>query len=497
MHFISNFFIFLSFIIFCQEINADIIDQSGTRWPNPDWKIADHQNEKMASKQCQNFEKFSMQNKKFTTEGLVVIKDGELQYENYEAKYNKDTPHVLWSVSKTITGALLGTAVRDNMISLDQNLNEFYPRPELAENYQQIKIKNLFYLDSGFIWDEFYQGEVERSPVLNMLYGEGHLDIVEYASSRPIIPEGPGYKWNYSTGTPAITMGVLKKIYADKYDEMPWINFFNPLQMIHVVFERDHQGVFNGGSAAYATPRDMAKIGYMYLNHGMWNGKTILPKSWIDQTLQVSPGYLSNGTIIHDITDDGVYGGSMWLNHAVKKGFGKPYPYSPPDMFLAMGHFGQLIIILPTQNMVIARTGHDENYNSHIDEFVTRAIACFSEPNYPIGKYIPPPKSSTSTFSSIYKTLKTGIKSNIIQATVAKNICSCHFVSGLDVKTCLKRSNIPLASILTNVAVGDHFIEAKLSKFSKFFLAVAGIHNGEIANANYDSANPQYGCTLD
>ena len=256
-------FIIFTFIFFLSLVTrADIIDSSGTRWPVPEWHIADKMSERMQTPQCQDFLTFSTKSKSFLTEGLVVIKDGTLMYEGYDSKYRFSTPHILWSVSKTITGALLGTAVRDGRISLEQNLNEFYPRPDAGDAYQEIKIKNLFYLDTGFIWNEYYSGDVKQSPVLNMLYGTGHADIAGFATSKEVIPEGPGHQWNYSTGTPAITMGVLKKVYGDDYDDMPWKALFNPLSMTNVTFERDHLGVFNGGSSVFATPREMAKLGY-------------------------------------------------------------------------------------------------------------------------------------------------------------------------------------------------------------------------------------------
>jgi CubicO group peptidase (beta-lactamase class C family) len=482
--------------IFAIVAKADIVDVTGIRWPIPDWNIAGQTEERMANKQCQDFINFSRYSKKFLTEGLVIIKDGVLQYEGYEKHYNETTPHILWSVSKTITGALLGIAVRDGKISLEQNLNEYVPRPDASENYQQIKIKNLFYLDTGFIWDEYYSGDVVKSPVLSMLYGPGHTDIIDYATSKKIISQGPGYQWNYSTGTPAITMGILKQVYGDTYDDMPWKSFFNPLAMTNVRFERDHKGIFNGGSSAFATPRDMAKIGYLYLNRGVWNGNEILPEDWINKTLEVSPGYLSKGTVIHNITDDGVYGGSIWLNRALNKGFGKPYPYSPEDMFMALGHYGQMIIVLPTQKMVIARTGYDQEYNSNIDEFVSRAISCFDDPNYPIGKNIPPPKSTNPTLGKIFETIKTGLRTNIMQAAVAKTICSCHFISGLDVKTCMARSHLPLAKQLTRVKIVNNTVYAKLSKFAKLFVHIFGFQADPIAKASYDINHPEFGCTL-
>ncbi len=490
---ISSLFIIL-LLAFSQNTYSDVVDSSGIRWPIPSWKITANSDERMSTKQCQDFIKFSTKSYNFLTEGLVVIKNGELQFEHYDSKYTADTPHILWSVTKTITGALLGIAVRDGKISLDQRLNEFYPRQEKA--YQDIKIENLFYLDTGFLWNEYYTGSVHNSPVLRMLYYDGHTNMSKFAADQPVIKEGPGYKFNYSTGTPAITMGVLKKAYGDAYDQMPWVTLFKPLGMTNIRFERDQEGVFNGGSSGFATPREMAKLGYLYLNEGMWNGEEILPPSWIEKTTQVSPGYLSEGTVIRNITDDGVFGGSIWLNKPVKKGFGKPYPTLPENMLLAMGHYGQLIAIFPTQKMVIARTGYDMEFNSKLDEFFSRAISCFDDPNYPIGKNIPAPEYSKLTWPALLKTLKSGLKTNVLFSAIAKTACSCYFISGIDIGTCIDRSNIPLISKLANVSIRGNTAIVSQTKYAKVLIAAYGKKPGQLAYASYDQTHPEFGCTL-
>jgi CubicO group peptidase (beta-lactamase class C family) len=461
--------------------------------------VAPLEKERMTSQQCSDFVKFSTTAKDFFTEGLVVIKDGVLQFEYYESKYNAFRPHILWSVSKTITGALLGTAVKDGKIHLEEKLSELYPIESMDENYRKINVKNLFYLDAGFIWEEFYSGDVKKSSVVNMLYKKGHSDMATFAASAPIISQGPGYKFNYSTGTPTITMGVLKNVYGQDYDQMPWKNFATPMGLKSFVFEKDASGTFNGGASTYATPRDMAKIGYMYLNNGHWDNQVILTEDWVKKTLSVSPGYLSEGTVITNIHEQRVYGGSIWLNKKVKSDLGKPYPYSPEDMYLAIGHDGQLIIVLPTQKMVIARTGNDGEYNSKIDEFVSRAISCFADPDYPIGKNIPPTKDKTSMKSRL-ETLKSGIEANILQPSVAKSVCSCFFVVGLDIKTCLERSKIPMAAKMANVIVkendgrnGLYSVEAQPSILGQ----ALGLKTKNLPRAFYDSSHPEFGCTLE
>jgi hypothetical protein len=350
------------------------------------------------------------------------------------------------------------------------------------------------------VWDELSE-EVAQNPVIGMLYGIGHEDMASFAVKKKIIKEGPSYKWNYSTGTPTITMGVLKKIYGNEYyEELPWRNLFNPLGITTAIFERDPSGTFIGGAGGFATLRDLAKIGYLYLNGGQWRGEVILTPEWIQKMLTPSPGYVSPGTVITDITEDGVYGGSIWLNRQVKKGFGKPYPYSPEDMYLAVGLLGQLIIMLPTQKMIIVRTGYGFNFNNKIDEFVSRAISCFHDPNYPVGKEIPPNKNPNNLgLGKIIKNVKNAVQANTLQASIAKTVCSCHLVSGIDIPTCLQRNDFTLAKLLTKLEVkkniefdGKIGIQVKLARFARLFK----LHYGNSALASYDPNHAEYGCTL-
>ncbi len=467
------------------------------RWPMPNWEVDSDRDQTMGLPQCKAFVNFTMKTNGFTTDGLVVVKDGLLQYEAYSSLYDEHKPHLLWSISKTITGILLGTAVKERKVNLTQKLAAFYPLGKKDENYEKITLSNLLYLDAGFTWSEFYSGDVKNSSVVNMLYGIGHFDMASYAAQRPLIVQGPNYEWNYSTGTPTLTMGVLKKAYGKNYDQMPWKNFAEPLGLEHFTFERDASGTFAGGALTFATPREMAKIGYLLLNNGKWENKTILTEDYIQKMLTVSPGYMSSGTVIKDITDDGVYGGSIWLNRAMKPGFGKPYPYSPEDMFLAIGHYGQLIIILPSQKMVIARTGFDKNYNGRIDEFVSRAISCFADPSYPIGKYIPPPKKDGGPLSGIIETLKSGISANILQPTLAKNMCSCHFVSKISEKNCYERSYVPMAKTFATVSMTSQGGMTTVKALPTLLGATLGLDSENLPVAKFDSNHPELGCTLD
>lgn len=463
----------------------------------PDWDKAEN-SDQLNSIQCSDFRRFAVNSKDFNTEGLIVIKDGVLQYEHYDLLYGPNTPHILWSVSKTITATLLGIAEREGKINSENYLFDYYQQKKPDKNFKNIKIKNLLYLDTGMLWNE-KSHEVDENPLVAMLFGAGKNDMAQFASNQKIIKQGPGYRWNYSTGTPTITMGILKKIYGANDTQMPWRNLFNPLGMTSAVFEKDHSGTFIGGSATFATPRDMAKLGYLYLNKGKWNGEIILTEEWMKKMMSPSPGYISRGTVITDITKEGVYGGSFWLNQEVKKGLGKPYPHVPEDMYMALGLYGQFIIMLPTQKMIIVRTGYDNDYHYKIDEFISRAISCFDDPNYKIGISKLNPHNGNLGLSTLVRNVKNGLEANTLQGGIAKIICSCHYVSGIDIPTCIKRNNFSMTKLLTKVSArenpepgGEVAIQVRLNRFARLFK----LDYGNSAKAIYNPEFPQFGCTL-
>jgi hypothetical protein len=214
--------------------------------------------------------------------------------------------------------------------------------------------------------------------------------------------------------------------------------------------------------------------------------------------LTPSPGYLSPGTVITNITDDGVYAGSLWLNRPLKKGFGKPFPKSPEDMYFAQGFMGQLLIMLPSQNMIIARTGYDVDANSKIDAFVSRAISCFDNPNYKVGKILPT-KKVKMTMNKLIKNIRNIFEANTLQASIAKTVCSCHLVSGVDINTCLERNNFSFSKYITKIAVqkgilfdGNISVQVHLSRFFKLF----HLNAKNSAKAVYNPEHPEFGCTL-
>jgi CubicO group peptidase (beta-lactamase class C family) len=216
-----------------------------------------------------------------------------------------------------------------------------------------------------------------------MLYLSGSGDMARYALDQPMA-DAPGARWNYSGGNVNLLMAELGRFAGEGYEELPWRLLFDPLGMGRegpVVVERDAAGTFVGSSYVHMTPRDMARLGQLHLQDGVWEGRRILPEGWVEAArtpvavqgrLELGPDYIAY------VDREGLYGQrSFWLNLEVP-GLATQFPQAPRDLYLAAGHYGQIILILPSQGLVIARTGHDAEYWSKIDALATKAIACFA-----------------------------------------------------------------------------------------------------------------------
>ncbi|MFO0677647.1 MAG: serine hydrolase [Polyangiaceae bacterium] len=363
-----------------------------------------------APARCKDFVEYSFgkrgdaaKKRGFRADGMVVLKDNQVVYEHYRAPWTRETPHALWSASKSVSHALLGTAVMDARLA-EQNIgfgtkvSTYYPRPELpnTSSYFDVTLDHLVHMGAGFQWSESYAAGLRNSSVTQMYYGDQFFDMAGFASGRPMIAEGPGKKWNYSSGNTNLVMGVLKRAYgasgedgAAAYDAMPWTNLFDVLGMESAAVERDSKGVFIGATYIHMRPIDMAKIGMLYLDDGMWNGKRLLPEGWVTDARTIADVYKADPDKVDSLEADGVYAGGFWLNANAKfkaknpseiDAENKPYPRTDENMFGAFGHYGQYIFVFPTQRLVIVRTGNDTDFTFPrvLDEFYVRTKACFA-----------------------------------------------------------------------------------------------------------------------
>lgn len=273
------------------------------------------------------------------TSAVVIVYKDHLIYERYADGYDAATPIIGWSMAKSLTNAMVGIMVKHERLRIDaQNLTDTWA----GDQRKNISWNDLLQMQSGLQWKEDYGSP---SPATRMLFKSNN--VFETVVAQPLAHK-PGTKWYYSSGNSNIISGLLRKKFEHDpaYLHFPREKLFKPAGMHSAVIETDAAGNFVGSSFAYATARDWARFGMLYLHDGKAGEKQILSKEWVQYTRQPAAH------------SEGAYGAHFWLNR------GKKYPDVPADMFSANGFKGQRVFIFPSHELVVVRMG---NGKKHID----------------------------------------------------------------------------------------------------------------------------------
>ena len=290
------------------------------------------------------------------TRATIIIYDGNIIAEEYADGFNKNTVMLGWSVSKSLTAAMIGILVKKEKISVD------LPAPVASwknTKKQKITIKNLLQQTSGL---DFVENYARPANVVKMLFSKG--DMAAYAESLPLKYE-PGTVFNYSSGNSIILSGCIRKIVGEKdYHAFPYKELFHKINAYSFLLEPDASGSFVGSSYSYATARDFARFGLLYYNNGTWNGEQILPKNWVKESVQPSSADKRKQ-----------YGYQLRLNGYDEKDTSKRcFPGLPNDLYFAHGYGGQDIYIIPSKKLVVVRLGLYQMKENHFLKDIIQSI---------------------------------------------------------------------------------------------------------------------------
>ena len=214
-------------------------------------------------------------------DSLLVVRHGKIVVEAYYTPYTAGIPHAVNSVTKAVISTLTAIAFRDGL--LDNPIHralDYFDRSGIAnvdDRKEAITIQSLLDMTSGIEWTEPLDGrpdsmfEMERSP-----------NWVNFVLDRPM-SSAPGETFNYNSGNPHLLSAIITKLTGMSALEYAKTKLFDPLGISDVYWRRDPQGISCGGFGLYLLPRDMAKIGYLYLRNGAWKGTQLLPSAWIDK----------------------------------------------------------------------------------------------------------------------------------------------------------------------------------------------------------------------
>jgi CubicO group peptidase (beta-lactamase class C family) len=273
------------------------------------------------------------------TRAVVVIRDGQIVGERYGQRIAPDTPLLGWSMTKSIMNALVGILVREGRLSLDGAARvDSWRGP--GDSRSRITLDHLMHMSSGLRFDEDMTSPL--TDVTSMLLRTP--DMAAFATNRPL-EVAPGTRWRYSSGTSIIIARVIRNtLDEEEYRRFPRAALFGPLGMRGALLETDASGTFVGSSFMYATARDWARFGLLYLKNGMWNGERLLPEGWVEYTTQPASADRQQA-----------YGAHFWLR--IPPEFDKSRAMVPTDAFHAVGHEGQFVTVIPSRGVVIVRLG--------------------------------------------------------------------------------------------------------------------------------------------
>ncbi|HLA89859.1 MAG TPA: serine hydrolase [Gemmatimonadaceae bacterium] len=274
------------------------------------------------------------------TQAVVVVHHGQVVGERYAGGIAADTPLIGWSMTKSVLNALVGVLVKQGHLTLDAPV----PIPEWRKPGDlrgSISLDHLLRMSSGLRFDE--DMENPRADVMRML-----LDVGDAAglATKQVLVAAPGSRWQYSSGTSNIIARVIRNTLRDdaEYLIFPRHALFDRVGMTGAVLETDAAGTFVGSSYMYATAREWARFGMLFLRDGVWGEERILPEGWVEYSRSPAPADPSKR-----------YGAHFWL-HVPNEYCGTGSP-PPPDAFHAAGHEGQFVTIVPSRDAVIVRLG--------------------------------------------------------------------------------------------------------------------------------------------
>lgn len=273
------------------------------------------------------------------THAFLAVKGGQVVLERYAEGRDASTTFPSWSKAKSITHALIGILVRDGKIELHAPADV----PEWqSENdpRRAITLDQLLRMSSGLKFAEDYV-DAGVSDVIEMLFGAGSEDVAAHAASFPL-EHAPDTFWNYSSGTSNIVARCAARALGksgEAFQDWMFKELFNPIGMISPLPKSDAAGIFIGSSFCYATARDFARFGLLYMRDGVWNGQRILPEGWVDyaRTPTKTPPDEPMG-----------YGAHWWLGLA------------GPESFSANGYEGQFTVCVPSLDLIMVRHGKSE-----------------------------------------------------------------------------------------------------------------------------------------
>jgi len=330
-------------------------------WPTEGWRKSTPEEQGFdSSKLAEGLVAIQEQNIKI--DSLLIIRHGSVLLDAYFYPYDGKVAHDLASVTKSVMTTLIGIAVDQGELQLDQPMLSFFPDRTIAnldDRKQHITVRHLASMVNGFESGSLRGDE----PTLRAM--RANADWVQSALDRKMVRE-PGTVFCYDSPGMHLLSAILEETTGMTAVDFAHQNLFEPLGIRDVVWDSDPQGITRGWGDLHLKPSDAAKIGYLWLNNGVWEGEQIVSAAWVEDS--VTAQSRSGG-------DD--YGYGWWVSK---------------ESYYAFGRDGQNIKVMPSLNAIVVTTGGGFEY----DEIVPFLTAALVDPNKPL----PPNPQAVATLEA-------------------------------------------------------------------------------------------------
>jgi CubicO group peptidase (beta-lactamase class C family) len=322
--------------------------EDSVSWPTKAWETSLPEQQGMDSNALADLVKFGASEK---MDSLLVTRHGRIVAEAYYAPFRSGHKHRINSATKAVVGTLIAIALRDGLLdSLDRRVLEFFPARTIAnldDNKQATTIRHLLNMTSGFEWTE----RLDDSVPVSFLAMEESPDWQQFILDQPMA-QPPGAGFEYNSGNSHLLSAIVNRLTGRSALDYAKAQLFGPLGITDVFWRRDPQGISAGGAGLYLQPRDMAKIGYLYLRNGTWDGREIVPPAWIDAVNHASVDMRLPGLR---------YANQFWVL---------------PDrhVYMAVGFHRQLIVVMPDLDVVAVATGTRHYPSARLIDGITDAV---------------------------------------------------------------------------------------------------------------------------
>lgn len=284
---------------------------------------------------------------------VMVVKDGKVVFEKWMGEGEKNTPHVLHSVSKTFTATAVGMAVDAGLLSLEDKVVDFFPEylPEtVSENLASLNVKHLLTMNCGF----------EVSPDSRI---RPHREDWVRGFLAESFDRAPGTIFCYTSLATYMLSAIVQKVTGEKVADYLQPRLFEPLGITDVHWEESPEGITTGGWGLYLKTEDLAKFGQFFLQEGRWKGRQLVSKEWIAQATSRQVASVpagKNTDMLEQIVAEGKK--PDWV-----EGYCYQMWRCTHNAFRADGAYGQVIMVIPEKDAVIVITAKNNNFQAELN----------------------------------------------------------------------------------------------------------------------------------